>query len=318
MDSIHASKAPARFRIAVMGAGAVGAFYGGMLARAGHEVVLIGRPAHVAAIRQQGLHFQAQSFDEHLAVAASTEPSAATGADVVLFCVKSTDTETAAAALRPHLAPQAVVLSLQNGIDNPPRLRASLPGHSVLGTAVYVAVGMAGPGHLQHFGRGELVIEDSPASAEIARQFAEAGIPTEVSGQLAGTLWAKLIVNCAYNALSAITQQPYGPLAASPGVPALLHDVVEECLAVARAEGVSVPGDPHEAVRGIARTMPGQLSSTARDLAAGKPTEIDHLNGLIVRRGEALGVPTPANRVLQVLVQLMQQPPAAAALPPAA
>lgn len=297
------------FKIAVMGAGAVGGYYGGMLARAGHEVMMIGRPAHVQAIQRAGLHFQALSFDEHVPMAASTEPAAVADADLVLFCVKSTDTETAARSLAPHLRPQAVLLSLQNGVDNPGRLRACLPGHTVLGTAVYVAAGMAGPGHVQHFGRGELVIEDSSASAEIARQLAAAGIPTEVSAQLAGTLWAKLIVNCAYNALSAITQMPYGPLAQREGVAAVLHDVVEECMAVARAEGIEVPGDPHAAVRGIAQSMPGQLSSTARDLAAGKPTEIEHLNGLVVRRGEALGVPTPANRVLQVVVNLLQRKP---------
>src|SRR5580698_3097375 len=112
--------------IAVMGAGAVGCYYGGMLARAGHDVVLIGRRQHVEAIERQGLRLETQSFDERIRVRASTEASAVQGAVVVLFCVKSTDTETAAAAIRPHLAPAALVLSLQNGVENTERLRALL------------------------------------------------------------------------------------------------------------------------------------------------------------------------------------------------
>src|SRR5260221_11939068 len=105
-------------KIAVMDAGAVGCYYGGMLARAGHDVVLIGRPQHVEAVERQGLRLETQTFDEHIRVSASTERSAVRGAQLVLFCVKSTDTGSGAAAIKPHLAPDAVVLSLQNGGGN--------------------------------------------------------------------------------------------------------------------------------------------------------------------------------------------------------
>ena len=123
---------------------------------------------------------------------------------------------------------------------------------------------------------------------------------------VAGALWAKLIVNCAYNALSAITQLPYGKLVQGAAVPAVMEDVVDECLAVARAAGVEVPGDMHAAVPRIAQTMPAQYSSTAQDLARGKKSEIEHLNGYVVRKGEALGVPTPVNRMLLALVKLLE------------
>jgi len=165
---------------------------------------------------------------------------------------------------------------------------------------------MAGPGHVQHHGRGELVIAPSPRSEEVAAQFAAAGIPTQISDNVRGALWAKLVLNCAYNALSALAQQPYGPLVLVPGVTDVIADTVAECLAVAQADGVAIPGDIQAAVRGIAATMPGQYSSTAQDLARGKPSEIDHLNGYVVRRGAALGVPTPLNRALQVLVKLAE------------
>ncbi|PTB21681.1 2-dehydropantoate 2-reductase [Trinickia symbiotica] len=292
-------------KIAVMGAGAVGCYYGGMLARAGHEVVLIGRAHHADAIRRDGLRFTKHDVEERIALAASTEASAAENAKLVLFCVKSTDTESAAVELQPYLLAGTVLLTLQNGVDNADRLRARLP-HEIAAAVVYVATEMAGPGHVKHHGRGELVIEPSRSAAEIARTLIDAGIPTEISENVRGALWAKLILNCAYNAMSAIAQLPYGKLANCEGVHEVMHDVVAECLAVAQADGVTIPGDIDAAVRRIAETMPNQYSSTAQDLARGKRSEIDHLNGYVTRRGEAHGVATPANRVLHTLVKAIE------------
>lgn len=288
-----------------MGAGAVGCYYGGMLARAGHVVTLIGRPLHVEAMRRDGLHLDAQSFRGHVPVEASTDASAVRGAKLVLFSVKSTDTENAARAMAPHLEADALVLGLQNGVDNVERLRAALR-QEVCPAVVYVAAEMAGPGHVKHHGRGELVIAPTNSGDEIVTLFAQAGVPMQISDNVTGALWAKLILNCAYNALSAVAQLPYGRLVKGEGVEAVMRDVVEECLAVAQAEGVSVPGDIWEAVQGIARTMPTQSSSTAQDLARGKRSEIDHLNGYVVRKGKALGIPTPVNRVLHALVKLLE------------
>ena len=293
-------------KIAVMGAGAVGCYYGGMLARAGHPVVLIARPQHVAAISQHGLRLHTTTFDEQVLLAASIDPAAVSGADVVLFSVKSLDTESAGALICPHLAPGALVLCLQNGVDNADRLRGVLPEHLVTAAVVYVATEMAGPGHIQHHGRGELVIEPSAYSNTLAVAFIAAGVPTEVSSDVRGALWAKLILNCAYNAMSAITQLPYGQTVPGEGVEEVMRDVVAECLAVAKAAGVQVPGDVPAAVRKIAETMRSQYSSTAQDLARGKRTEIDYLNGFIVKRGQSLGVATPANRVLWALVKLLE------------
>ena len=135
-----------------MGAGAVGCYYGFKLARAGHDVVLIGRPQLVEAVERQGLRLETQSFDERIRISASTQVSAVQGAQLVLFCVKSIDTESGAAAIKPHLAPNAVVLSLQNGVENADRLRGLLP-QQVVAAAVYVGTEMAGPGHVRHHGR---------------------------------------------------------------------------------------------------------------------------------------------------------------------
>lgn len=300
------SATPSPLRVAVFGAGAVGCFYGGMLARAGHRVTLIGRPQHVQVFAAQGLRMQTLAFDETVKLAASTDAAAVAGADLVLFAVKSPDTESAGEQMRPHLAPGALVLCLQNGVDNAERLRAVLPGVHVAAAVVYVATEMAGPGHLRHHGRGELVIEPSPRSAAVAQALIAAGVPTEVSDNVRGALWAKLILNCAYNALSAVGRIAYGELVQRPGVRDVMRDVVAECRAVAAADGVTIPGDVDLAVRRIAETMPSQYSSTAQDLMRGKPSEIDHLNGYVVRRGEALGVPTPSNRVLWAVVKLVE------------
>jgi 2-dehydropantoate 2-reductase len=292
-------------KVAVMGAGAVGCYYGGMLARAGREVVLIGRPQHVEAVRRDGLLMDTKSFREHVRIDTCLDASGVRGAQLVLCCVKSTDTANAAAEMAPHLAPDAIILSLQNGYDNAARLQALL-GRPVFPAVVYVATEMAGPGHLKHHGRGELVIGPFAGSAAVVALFAAAGVPVQVSDNVAGALWTKLIVNCAYNALSAITQMPYGLIAPGEGVAGVMEDVVAECLAVAAADGVTVPGDMSEAVAGIARTMATQTSSTAHDVARGKPSEIDHLNGYVVRRGEALGIATPVNRVLHSVVKLLE------------
>ncbi|MDD2704659.1 MAG: 2-dehydropantoate 2-reductase [Acidocella sp.] len=292
-------------KIAVMGAGAVGCYYGGLLALDGHEVTLIARAQHAEAVNRQGLRLERQDGSVYVKMWASTEAEAARGAELVLVCVKSADTAAAGAALRPFLGPEVVVFSLQNGVDNAARLQELL-GRMVIPTVVYVGTDMAGPGHVRHHGGGRLVLGESPASAALAETFIHAGIPTEVSDNVQGALWAKMILNCAYNAISAITRLPYGRFAQFTGTEQILRDVVNECLAVAARLHVVVPGDVPEAVRQIALTMPKQCSSTAQDLARGKSTEIDYLNGYVVRQGEALGVPVPVNRVLHALVKMLE------------
>ena len=292
-------------KVAVMGAGAVGSYIGAMLARAGHDVTLIARPQHVDAIKTHGLLFNGRDFHGSVQVQATTEASGVEGADVVLLCVKSGDTEAAGRAMAPHLKPDATVLCLQNGVDNAERLQATIKQVAVP-AAVYVATEMAGPGHVKHKGRGDLIIGPSPMSADIARQFSDAAIPTTVSDNVIGELWVKLITNCVYNALSAVAQLPYGPLFKVEGVTDVAEDVIGECIAVAGALGISIPGNINDTVLALAGTMPEQYSSTAQDLARGKPTEIDYLNGYVVRKGAELGISTPVNLVLQVMVKLRE------------
>lgn len=294
-----------QMKIAVMGAGAVGCYYGGLLATAGQEVTLIGRPRHVEAIRREGLRLQTGEADLHVPLAASTEPAAVRGADIVLCCVKTSDTATAASAMAPFLRADAVIVSLQNGVENPDLLRATLP-HEIVPAAVYVATAMAGDGHVRHHGGGPVVIGRSPSSETLAAIFSAAGIPVDISDNIVGVQWTKLIINCAYNALSAISGLPYGKLVQQPGIGQVLREAVDECLAVAARAGVVPVGDVREGVERIPRIMAEQTSSTAQDIKRGRPTEIDWLNGYIVRKGLELGVPTPVNHTLHTLVKTLE------------
>jgi 2-dehydropantoate 2-reductase len=313
----QAARPPALQKVAVMGAGAVGSFYGAMLARAGHAVTLIGRPAHVQAIQRDGLQLEMAGRVETVHLGASGEVAALQGAELVLCCVKSGDTEAAARQMAPYLESSTVLMSLQNGVDNAEALARHVRCR-VIPAVVYVAVALGGPGRVRHFGRGDLAIGAMPGGTmssvpewptlqALVDFFASAQVPVRIVPDVAVELWAKLLVNCAYNAVSGLAQMPYARLAAQPGIVAVQRDVVREVIAVAGAAGVTLSEDASmQAVAKIAAAMPAQLSSTAQDMARHKPSEIDHLNGYIVRRGAELGVAAPVNRALHALVKLVE------------
>jgi len=308
---------PTFHHIAVVGAGAVGSYYGGMLARAGHQVTLIGRPAHVNAIAQAGLQLDLANASglETIRLHASSELSALQAADLILFCVKSTDSLSVAQQMAPYLATEALVMSLQNGVENAALIASQLP-HAVIPTVVYVATEIPSPGCVKHHGRGELVIGTMKASrlshptstlTALVDLFATAQVPVQISQDVMAELWSKLMINCAFNAISALTQNPYQQLAALAAIRTTQAALVQEVIAVAQADGVAL-SEPiaMQAVAQISITMGSQKSSTAQDMARRKPSEIDHLNGFIVRRGQALGIPTPVNQALYALVKLVE------------
>ena len=298
-------------RIAVVGAGAVGGYFGGLLARAGAPVVMIGRPAFVEAVKKNGLFLDTLHFQESVRVGASSELSSIRGAEIVLFCVKTTDNAVTARAIAPLLAPNTLVLSFQNGVDNVEQIRAAAPIEA-LPTVVYVAASVPEPGRVKHVGRGDLVFGPRGEKTErVANLFSRAHVPCRISDNITGELWTKLIWNCALNAISALGRAKYGQIAASADARKVVETVVNEVLAVARAADVHPPGleDPKAAIEGafkIATQMAEALSSTAQDMNRGKRTEIDSLNGYISRRGVELGVPTPVNHALYALTKLAE------------
>jgi 2-dehydropantoate 2-reductase len=322
-DGGTAADAAAWPRVVVFGAGAVGCHYGAKLALAGAPVVLIGRPAHVEAIRERGLLHDSAGVRTTVRLAADTSPEPVREADLVLLCVKSGDTADAAVRIAERVRPGATVVSMQNGVDNVDRLRAAAPALDALAAVVYVGASMGGPGHVVHAGRGDLVLGACPGGpggaadeaariARVAAIFERAGVPCPVSADVRAGLWTKLVMNAAFNALSALTRARYGRLVADPGVAATMRAVIDECVAVARADGVTLdaPASLHADALRLGEAMAAATSSTEQDLARGRPTEIDALNGYVVARGDAHGVPVPVNRALHAMVRLLGPLPA--------
>ncbi len=299
-------------RVAVVGPGAVGGYFGGMMAHAGAPVVFIARPAFVAAVAANGLYLDTIHFKKSVSIAASSDFAAVADAELVLFCVKTVDNAAAARALEPHLAKGATVVSLQNGVDNAEQIRAVL-NVDVLPAVVYVAASVPAPGQVKQIARGDLIVGPPGQRArDVAEVFERAQIPCRVSANIDGELWIKLVLNCALNAISALGQARYGRIAESEDARKLLESVVREVLAVATAAGIVVPGldtveQAMQAVVKLATAMRQVWSSTAQDIGRGKLTEIDSLNGYIARRGTSLGVATPVNQALATLVRLLEK-----------
>jgi len=301
-------------RVAVVGAGAVGCYFGGMLARAGVPVTLIGRAFHVEAIQRDGLFLERSDFQGYVRSDADVHIEAVRKAAIVLLCVKTVDTESAAVALAPHVGDGAILVSLQNGVDNVERIRRAT-GIDAIPAVVYVAVEMTGPGRVTHSGRGDLIIGELLSSTRrpgrlehVEALFTLAGIPCRVSDNIAAELWTKLVINCAYNAISALGRARYGLIKDNPLTRDVMRQVIAEVVAVATAAGVFLPDAEHltTAALKLGQAMAEATSSTAQDLARGKPTEIDSLNGYVARRGAELGVPAPVNSTLHALVKLLE------------
>jgi len=299
-------------RIAVVGAGAVGGYFGGMFARAGAPAVFIGRKHFADAVNSSGLVLDKLHGQDRIRVRARVEMSAIQGCSLILFCVKANDSASTAREMAPFVRPDATVVCLQNGVDNADQVRA-VANVAVVPAAVYVAVSVPEPGRVKHLARGDLIIgPPSERTTQLADIFVRAGIPCRLSDNIEGELWLKLLRNCALNAISAMGHARYGQIAQDTNAKQLMQSIVDEVLAVARAAGVVMPGiDDRESgmasAMELAMQMADAFSSTAQDLNRGRPTEIGALNGYIARRGAELGVPVSANHALFTLVKLAEQ-----------
>ncbi len=291
----------------------MGSFFGAMLARAGTPVTLIGRKGssspHLGAVAQRGVTIDGVDVQERVKVAVSRTAGDVAGADLVLFAVKTPDTETAARSLAPHLGPRTIVVSLQNGIENVERMATA--GVRALPAVVFVAAEIERPGTVRHRGRGDLILssEDDRREVEaVARLFEEAGVPCPISEDFARAQWTKLIINAMANAISALAGVPYRALAEYEPTWNLAVTAAHEGVAVARRRGVDVDvAEVIETARAIAFSVGDATSSTEQDLARGRPTEIQALNGVLSRLGAELGVATPTHDALTALVGLREQ-----------
>ncbi|MBT5264938.1 MAG: 2-dehydropantoate 2-reductase [Rhodospirillaceae bacterium] len=288
-------------RIAVMGSGGIGGYYGANLAKAGHEVAFVARGAHLEAIRAGGFHLTGPRGDIHLnPVLASDDPVDIGPVDVILFCVKLYDTEDAANSIRPMVGPETMVISLMNGVDGPDRISAVIGERHVLGGAAYVSAVIEKPGQISYReGMNSIVFGEhgggksarAEAFAEICR---EAGFEATVSDDIGRDLWVKFLLLATNAGLTAITRKPAGEVYSDPDLKALAIELMREVAAIATAKGIALPdGVVENAVRITEGFPPGLYASMYYDLDRGKRMELESFSGLVVRLGTEFGIPTP-------------------------
>jgi 2-dehydropantoate 2-reductase len=296
-------------RIAVLGAGGVGGYYGGRLALAGYDVHLIARGAHLNALRANGLRVHSVRGDFQVAVPATDDPAEIGPCDVVLFCVKAYDTALAGARLGPLLREGTAVVSLQNGIDNEERLAGLIGWHHVLGGAAYIFAEIDEPGVIAHTGGpasiaiGEFDGLHSDRVAALAAACAEAGVPCELPSDIRVALWSKYAFICAAAGMTAATRLPIGEIRASRPALDMFRSLVVETVAVGRSAGVDLPDTIVDAHLRLATDLPFDArSSLYHDLVSAHRMELDALHGTLVRIAAANGVPAPAASAVYALL----------------
>lgn len=301
-------------KIAVMGSGGVGGYFGGLLARAGNEVYFIARGAHLQAMRARGLRVEALDGPFTIAPAHATDAPAAVGpVDVVMLCVKTYGLDEAIEQMRPLVGPRATVLTLQNGVEAPDQVAAAYGPQVVLPGIVYCEVAVKEPGVIfqgapvRRIIFGEPDGTPTPRARALADACAAAGLDTTLSENILGALWSKFCFICAMSGVTTLARRPLGPILADEEGRALMRATMEEARAVGLAKGVRFEADPVESGLANGDRFPyGAKSSMLRDLERGGRLEVEALNGAVVRLGRALGVATPANQVVYAALRLAQ------------
>lgn len=287
-------------RMVVMGTGGTGGYFGAKLARAGEDVTFVARGAHLEAIRAHGLRIESAVEGKWTVNAPAVESlEGLPAADLVLFCVKSFDTEAAARAIRPVVGPETGVLSIQNGVENEARLAAILgPGH-VLGGVAQVFSTIAAPGLISHalLGRilfGEMDGKDTPRARAFLAACGRASIPAEITANVTRTLWEKYVYLTAHAGMTALTRCPAGLLRRLPETRRMYRLLLEEMAALGRAEGAGLPEGMVEVCMGYLDALGANASSSLHhDLTQGKRLELEALHGHAVRLAERHGIPAP-------------------------
>ncbi|HSF14531.1 MAG TPA: 2-dehydropantoate 2-reductase [Vicinamibacteria bacterium] len=297
-------------RVAVFGAGGVGGFFGARLARGGADVHLIARGEHLKALRSRGLLVLSASGNVDVALPATDRPEEVGAVDVVLFCVKSNDTERAARRIPPLLHRSTAVITFQNGVDNEEKIASIVgPGHACGGIA-YIMATISAPGEITHVGKlarlifGEL---DAPRSERLV-SFHElctaSGIDAELSEDIRQELWRKFAMICAVAGMTAAVRLPIGEIRDSPEAFSMFERISREVTDLARKEGVPLPGDTPQRIVELTRSLPADMySSLHYDLTHGKPMELEALHGTVVRLARRHRLPVPASEAVLAILE---------------
>jgi 2-dehydropantoate 2-reductase len=297
-------------RIAVVGAGGVGGYFGGRLAAAGTDVSFIARGAHLDALRTRGLTIHSVKGDLHLPhVNATDEPAALGPVDIVFFTVKLYDAEAATGLLPPLIGPETAVIPLQNGVDGVDIVRRRVGREHTAGGTVYVAAVVAEPGVIRHAALDHLIFGelDGARTDRLERLFEAcrpAGFQTTLSSDVQVDIWTKFIRLSVFSGMTAVTRCPIGPIVADPDLFEMVRTGSRETMAVARARGVAVPDSLIDDVDRAYRTLPAHMkSSMLEDLERGRRLELPWLSGAVVRLGREAGVDTPTHRFIAAVLQ---------------
>ncbi len=296
-------------RILIAGTGAVGGYFGACLARAGTDVVFLARGRTLAALNGSGLTVESVDGDFHLSrITAVADVTDAEPFDLVLVTVKSYDSRAIAERIAPAVAPETVVLSLQNGVENESLLAAALDLPPLMGAMTQIGAELVAPGVVRHVAEGtiffgEITGHESGRARALAELLTAAGVRHQLSLHMPVLLWDKLAWNAAHNAVTALTRTTAGAAASLPATAAVLRAAMHEVVAVARAQGILLDPARVDPTIAYSRDHLGTLrTSMLQDLERGRRLEHDALNGAVVRFGETVGVPTPVNRTLHGLL----------------
>jgi len=301
-------------RIAVMGSGAVGAYFGAKLAAGGHEVLFIARGRHLEAIKRDGLQVHSPNGNLHIHPAqCSANPQSAGGnVDLVLFCVKSYDTESAAQAIAPMVSDRTKILSLQNGIDNPDKLARIYGERRVSPAVVYVGAQLAAPGLISHSSGGRIIfgqldgaVNDETKALE--KVFAAAEIPCETSGAIRKAQWTKLLWNAPFCAISCLTHADTKQIVESPALTQLALDCMAEVQQAARSQGIELPAHLCADALAFSKTLGEFKPSMLQDLEANKPLEYEAFNGIVVKLLESARQAAPVNRTFSAALEFLDR-----------
>ena len=297
-------------RVAVYGAGGVGGYFGGRLAQAGAELHFIARGAHLRALREHGLRVRSVKGDFEVGAPATDDPADVGSCDFVLFCVKTFDTEAAAARLGPLIGEGTAVVSLQNGVENEEILARAVGEDHVMGGAAFIFAEIAEPGVIVHTGGptsitfGELDGRVSQRARRLLTRCERAGFGAELSADITTVLWAKLAFICAQAGMTAAARLPIGEIRTVDAAWAAFQRLVAETCAVAEAEGSPVPQAARERALALAQAAePGSFSSLHDDLVAGRRMELEALHGFVVRRAARHGLGVPTTEAVYAILQ---------------
>jgi 2-dehydropantoate 2-reductase len=301
-----------QMRIAVMGTGAVGGYFGARLAAAGQNVAFIARGSHLEAMRKEGLKVRSAQGDLHIRSLFTHDPSEVGAVDAVLFCVKSYDTEDAAAKLAPMVGEKTVILSLQNGVDNPDKIAARYGKARTLAGVVYLGAFVSDPGTIRHSAGGRIVLGDvygeaSDPSRRVEQIFSGAQIPCAVSAEIRKVMWTKLVWNAPFCALACLGRATVKEIIESESLRKLAAECMEEVREAARSIGIELAPSVVEETFKFSQGLGDFKPSMLQDLEAGKPLEYEALNGIVVALLAQKGKRAPINEASYAVLKFLDR-----------